>query len=280
MGRLIKIIVTLLWLLPLWLFPMATIANATLLDNAAQISVVQDLMRIGQYQQAYEMAIALETAEGYALASESLARQVLLGEAQNLKKAAKTARDLAEEALRLKPNHQNARLQYALADGFVVRMSSGLSAWMKKLPQKSFEKIEIYRQFFPEDERGDALLGAWHLGIARKIGDERANNLFGASIGEGMRLYEQALQKSPNDPVMLINYAFSLLTLQADDYHDLNKVRGLIEHAQAQPPQDDLERKLIEHGLNVLTLLTTPEKARNYADQFLEGEAIESDIYE
>jgi len=109
------------------------------------------------------VAQTLETAEGYALAAESLSAQILLGEVRKLNKHSKQARELSEKALELDPALYDARLQYTLSDGFVTRTSGDLTAWRKKLPTKTLAKIQDFRAAYPDDAKGLALEGAWHL---------------------------------------------------------------------------------------------------------------------
>lgn len=250
--------------------PVAALSN----DAVPNVDAVQTLIQSGQYVQAYEAALNLQSADALALGAESLARQVMLGEVKELKKTSKAARDLAEQALILDPNHQNARLQYVITDGFVARLTGNVSAWMKKLPQKSFEQIEIYRATFPNDARGDALLGAWHLAIVRKAGNGNAEKWFDASTVRGQALYETALISRPNDPVIALNYAFGLIALDTDDFSDWEKVRSLLMRVQTMPATDDLNRKVIEKATGALSHFDDKDTLRDYVEAFLDGEPI------
>jgi hypothetical protein len=234
----------------------------------------QDLMRQGQYEQAYNLAESLRTAEGYALAAESLARSVMLGEAKRLKKTSRLAREKALRALELDPSLQNARLQYVVTDGFVARLTGNVSAWMKKLPQKSFEKIENYRADFPDDVRGDALLGAWHLAVVRKAGNENAEDWFGANVREGQRLHQKAFSVTPDDPVVLLNYAFALIALDSDASSHQEDISSLLTHCASLSPRDDLDDKLIAHAKKALELREDPDAMRLYAEGFLDGQPL------
>jgi tetratricopeptide (TPR) repeat protein len=239
---------------------------------ANDIATVQTLIKTGDYAAAHDTAVEIQSAEALALAAESLARQVMLGEVKKLKKTSKKARDLAEAALEIDPTHQNARLQYAITDGFVARLTGDVSAWMKKLPQKSFAKIEAYRADFPDDPRGDALLAAWHLGVIRKAGTSNGAKWFDASLQEGQRLYEGAMLASPDDPVIAMNYAFALIALGEDVYSDWNKVKSLLERVKRMPVTDDLSQKIEDHASAALTLLENKKASRDYAEAFLDGE--------
>lgn len=242
--------------------------------DANDIATVQTLIQSGDYTAAHDTAVELKSADALALASESLARQVMLGEVKKLKKTSKKARDLAEAALAIDPTHQNARLQYAITDGFVARLTGDVSAWMKKLPQKSFAKIEKYRADFPEDPRGDALLAAWHLGVIRKAGVSNGAKWFDASLEEGQRLYEGAILASPNDAVISMNYAFALIALGEDVYSDWGKVSSLLEQVRTMPVTDDLSQKIEGHASAALTLFEAKEALRDYAEAFLDGEPL------
>jgi len=225
----------------------------------------------GQFEAAYLLAEKSDTAEGLALAAESLLSEIMLGEAEKNKKQAKRAKKLAEAALEIDPTHQNARLQFAIADGFITRETGNVSAWMKKLPQKTYQTIQDYRRDYPDDVRGDALLGAWHLAIVRKAGEDNANKWFDASIEDGQALFEQALEKAPNDIVIGVNYAFALIVLDEEDFGDVIIARGLLEHLSSVTPNDYLSEMVRGFGNEALLYLEDRARAQDYTAQFLDG---------
>lgn len=239
------------------------------------LTALHEHLNSGEYEKVYELGTTLETSKGYAFAAEALARQVMLGEAKNLKKSSKEARKLAKKSLELDQMNQNALLQHAITDGFVARLSSDVSAWMKKLPQKSFALIETYRDTYPDDARGDALLGAWHLGVARKAGDSNAQKWFGASISEGQRLYDMAIAKEPNDPIIAVNYAFALMALKESEFQDWTLSKLLLSKAILVEPTDDLTEKVIDKAKAVLAIIDNEDAARLNAEAFLDGESLD-----
>lgn len=233
---------------------------------------IRTAMTNGAFDVAYTQAEQLGTADGYAMAAESLLSEIMLGAAKKNKKQAKRARKLAEAGLELDPSNQNARLQYAIADGFVTRETGDVSAWMKKLPQKTQAIVEAYRADFPMDARGDALLGAWHLAIARKAGNKNAEKWFGASIAEGRRLFENARRPQPNDIVVSVNYAFSLLALEDEDFPDIEEARQILTAVMATEPTDHLGRVLKTYAADALTQIEDRDDVREYVGMFLDGE--------
>lgn len=234
---------------------------------------VRGLITSGEYETARVTAENLATAEGYALAAESLSAQILLGEVDKLNKRSKQARELAEMALALDPEHYNAQLQYALSDGFVTRTSNNLTAWRKKLPMKTLGKIGTFRQAYPEDPRGMALEAAWHMGVMRKAGVKNGKKWFGASLTEGERLYAQARAIAPNDIIIATNYAMSLLVLDVERYGP--KIQPLLEGIAAMPAQDDLYRKVQGKAATVLAAYGDDKQVKKLAGRFLDGEALE-----
>jgi hypothetical protein len=239
--------------------------------NSAQ--EVRGLIAAGEYDSARVTAESLDTAEGYALAAESLSAQILLGEVSKLNKQSKQARELSERALALDPALYNAQLQYALSDGFVTRTSGDITAWRKKLPSKTLAIIKTFRDAYPDDPKGLALEGAWHLGVIRKTGEKNGGKWFGASLAEGERLYAQARAKAPNDAVIETNYALSLLVLDVERYGP--QVKPILEAVATMPANDDLYKKEQSKAAMILGAYGDDKKVKKLAGRFLDGKALE-----
>jgi len=238
---------------------------------AAEPKAIRDQISSGDFTAAFQAAEVMQTADGYALAAECLLSEIMLGDAKKNKKQAKKARKIAKSALKLDPSHQHARLQYAIADGFVTRETSDVSAWMKKLPQKTLAIVQQYRTDFPDDPRGDALLGAWHLAIVRKTGNKNAKKWFEASHAEGRELYIAARAKIEKDPVIDINYAFALIALDDELVADVEEARAILNVVVDVPLENHLERVLQSYAREALDRLDDREAARSYVGLFLDG---------
>jgi len=226
----------------------------------------------GDYVAARQMAESLETAEGYALAAESLSAQILLGEVDKLNRRAKEARELSEKALILDPSFYDAKLQYALADGFVTRNSGNVTAWRKKLPMKTLGIIQSFRAEHPDDARGLALEGAWHLGVIRKAGLKNGGKWFGASFEEGKRLYRDAILADPNDILIRANYFMALQVLNKElPVYSKTHNRASLEKILALSAETDIEEKTQARMREVLENLDDPKTMRKLAEKFLDG---------
>jgi len=252
-----------------------SVFGAGLMSFANSPETIRQSITVGDFAAAFTQAETLETAEGYALAAESLLSEIMLGLAEKNKKQAKRARNFAQAALDLDPSNQAARLHYAVADGFVGREAGDVSAWMKKLPQKAEAIIKAYRSDYPNDARGEALHGAWHLTVARKAGKERAKKWFGANIADGRKLSQSALAAQPDDIVIAVNYAFSLLALKDEDFSDIEEARQVLLAVSALNPEDHLGRVLKDYAVKALGEIEDRERVRDYAEFFLEGKVPE-----
>lgn len=242
---------------------------------AEDLPDVRSQMTSGKYSEAFGAVKDLSSADGQALAAEILLSEIMLGKAEKNKKQAKRARKRAEAALELDPSHQNARLQHAIADGFVTRETGNVSAWMKKLPQKTHAVVQAYRDDFPNDPRGDALMGAWHLAIARKAGNKNAEKWFDASIAEGRNLFLAARNSEPNDIVIGVNYAFSLLALDHDDFPETEEAEQILSQMIALQPKDYLGEVLQGYAKEALLRIDDRDEVEDYVGRFLDGKVPE-----
>jgi len=155
----------------------------------------------------------------------------------------------------------------------VTRTSGDLTAWRKKLPSKTLAKIQAFRAAYPDDPKGLALEGAWHLGVIRKTGERNGGKWFGASREEGERLYAEARAAAPNDVLIETNYALSLLVLDVENYGP--QVRPILEAVAAIPAGDDLYKKVQSKAATVLAAFGDADEAEKLAAKFLDGEPFE-----
>ncbi len=242
---------------------LADAANAPLMDARAKLLS-------GDFDTAIMMGEDMGTAEGLSLVAESLSAKVMLGYTDEPKDTAKRARKIATKALELDETSHEANVQYALAYGFETQASSPFRAWRKKLPQKTFKAIAAVREKFPEDPRGDALLGAWHLGIVRKAGAKRGEKMFDASEEAGILHYEAALERAPKDMIILGNYMAVLLTIDAGRH--LERVQPLLMKLRDCPANNAVEAEVKKRLANFHVHSDNPEELMKLAELLLDGQ--------
>lgn len=237
--------------------------------SATTLHEARSLLDRGEYAQAVTLGKALGSSEGFALAAEALSAQIILGRFEDLNERSLEALNLAEKSVALDPESENANVQYALAYGVMTRTSSVFTAWRKKYPLKSFEIVEALRAQFPESARGEALLGAWHLGVIRKAGEKNGQKWYGASIAGGITAYTEALKRAPQDILIASTYALSLYILDSDIY--AKDARDLLEWVAKIPAKTALDREVKDSMAKIILAFEIPEVAIKMSEDFLDG---------
>lgn len=240
--------------------------------HGGSLGEIKKLFTMGRFEEARTEAVKMNTAEGYAIASESLLAQILLGEVGKLNSHSQSARSLAEKAIALDSNLYNAQLQYAISDGFVTRTTSAIKAWQKKLPKKTLTKIKNFREMYPEDALGLALEGAWHLGVIRKVGEKNSRDWFGASLSEGIHLYNMAMALSSDNTLIEVNYAMSLLAVDSNRWKSF--AEKLLLNVSKRDEKDYLSKQVQLKSIQVLEVIADDKKSKIYARKFLDGKPI------
>ena len=207
----------------------------------------------GRFMEAADLARALGTSEGHALAADSLAIHGYYiapkGENAGL---FRRAEKLAREAVRLDAANPEAHLQLAHAMGRQAQVSGALKALTEGYATKVRDAIEEALRLAPDSASAHASLGAWHAG-AVGAGGFFAGLLYGASEEKALAYFERALELAPRDKVVLFEYALGLLSLDAAK--NRAKARGLLERAVRLAPKDALERLIHQKAVERLAAM-------------------------
>lgn len=240
-----------------------------------KVEHLRSLFNQGEYKSAIRAGKDLGSAQGLSLASESMSAQVLLGHVSKRRKTATKARKLAQKALKMDPGSHEAVVQYALSRGFETQSSSPMRVWRKGLIKKSKDAIIEVQEKFPEDPRGDALMGAWHLGIVRRAGEERALDWFDATESDGIMYYEKSLLRRPDDIIILANFSTALLAIDSERHRD--KAKALAERAYAANPSISLEEDVQTRLRKLKPLFDDPNALKEMAESILDDENDDED---
>lgn len=237
---------------------------------AAPIDEGRTALESGDYHGAYEQGLALDNSAGLTLAAEALNAQLLLGIPDDPSKLAKRAMKLAGKAEALDAHNVQAPVQYAIAYGFYGRHASSFKAWRKKLPQKIYRAIEDAVLVNPKDGRMDALRGAWHLSLLYRGKKWNVEKRYGASLEVGIENFEKALVQTPDDILIVANYAVMLYVLGGPDHEAY--IETLLETVSHATPNNAIERDVqTRMGLIFKTLDTDPSTAQSLAREFIGG---------
>ena len=196
------------------------ISSSAAAENVAsdKFDQAEQFFIAGKYDQARDLAESLGTSDAYLLASEAITAKVILGYYDKPNDAAKRARKLAKKAVALDPENLDAQFHQVVTFGLETQSTGILKAWRKKMPTRMRAEIEALQTLAPNDPRGHALLGAWHLGIVNKVGKRNAYSWYKASPDMGTALYEKALELDDDDIVITSNYATATVLLGDMDY--------------------------------------------------------------
>jgi len=155
------------------------------------------------------------------LAAQAALAPLMLGEMSGAPRSerraiARRAQAHARAALELDPDHAPAHLRLAAALGFEARYVSPVRAALMGLPQEGRRHIETAITLDPEDPWGHALLGAWHLEVARR----GRPGMFGSDASEGLTRYRAAAPHAGDDPAIAFHFALALIAADPQAHGD------------------------------------------------------------
>jgi tetratricopeptide (TPR) repeat protein len=229
-------------------FVLAALASPAQADTAS-------LFREGKFVEAAEAAMKERTPENLVLAARSVLAVAAYRTADKERAArlCDNAAQLADEALAKRPGYAPALLQKGIAIGYVAKLkrSPGLAKEARKLMDQA-------RAAAPDDALAWAALGGWHGESVATLGSFVAGTVLGAKKADGVRAFETALTKDPKSPVTPTFYAFTLLSLDADN---APRARDLLAQAIRATPRDGFEALLKRQAEQVLPLLQKGDAA-------------------
>jgi len=207
--------------------------------NGQSIDAARNALREGLFVEAAEIAEALDSSDGYALAAEALAihGHYLAGE-ESKAELLNRAMQFGQEAIRKDPDNPAAHLQHAHAMG---RYTQAVGTLKVKREYAGRVRAALERALFLKPGLAEAhlSLGAWHAEAIRG-GGFMARVLFGASGNDARAHYIAALELAPDAKIVHAEYALGLLLL--DRRRHLEEARSLLERARELPSRDAHDR--------------------------------------
>ena len=215
-------------------FPLAlfTVANAQTID-AAETAYAK-----GHFIAAADLAEALGTSEGYALAAQSLTIHAHYTMTRGSEQEAlfQRAISMAEKAIQSDPNNPRAHVLSAYAFGRHAQAMGLLEAANKGYVQKIRAATDNALRLDPDMAEAHLSLAMWHAAVVSAAGPSTADLLFGASEEDALTYFEMVSRSSPDVKLVPFEYAIALLNLNGDGYRE--KARELLARAIALPGTD------------------------------------------
>ena len=206
----------------------------------------------GRFLEAADLAQALGTSEGYAVAAQSLAIYAhYQATDEEWNEVIERAMRIGEEAVRADPTNPEAHCQYAHAVGRYSQGVGTITAIRQGLAGKVRDALEAALEIDPDYPGAHLTLGGWHADVA--AAGFLARSMYGANREDAIRHYERAMELVPESKILLYEYGSRLPEL--DEEGGAERARGMLERALGLPVRDAYEEYVhldILDGLDAL----------------------------
>ncbi len=207
-------------------------ASAQSIDEAA--SAFED----GRFVEAADLAEALGTSEGYALAAKSLAVYAHYEATEEEWEAIiERAQRMGEEAVKADSTNPDAHYQSAHAVGRYAQRVGAWTALRQGLAGKIRDLLEATIALDPDYVDAILALGGWHADIDKE--GFVARRMYGGKKEEAVKLFERSLELAPESKVVLHAYAIRLPFLDKENGRE--RAREMLEKALGVLPRDAFE---------------------------------------
>ena len=187
--------------------------------NAQSIDEARAAFEEGRFLEAADIAEALQTSDGYALAAQSLAvfGRYLASE-ENRTRILQRAMDFGEAAVQADSTNPETHYQAAHAAGRYAQNLGKMTAMKKGMAQKTLRLLEAALAVKPDFAEAHMALGGWHADIASA--GPLARMIYGGNRKSAIKHFERAMELEPNSIYILYQYAIRLPELDGDSGRD------------------------------------------------------------
>lgn len=189
----------------------------------------------GRFVEAAELAEAVRTSDGFALAARSLAIQAHYFEAgDGWEKMVERAIQMGDAAIGADAANAEAHYQAAHALGRYAQGIGAFTALRQGLAGRIRERLDAAIRLDPHHWEARLALGGWHADIAAE--GFLARRMYGGNRRTAAVLFEQALEMAPESRVVRYEYAIRLPDL--DEENGEARARELLDEAARLPIAD------------------------------------------
>ena len=207
----------------------------------------QNLFAKGEFQQAHDIAVRLNTAEGFALAARALSHTDVPRDQRD--EIFARCEQYARKAIALNPKYANGYFELGAAIGQLGAIRGGGWAFVNGVATQAKENFEKAISLDPRLILARVALGRWHAEIVtRGVGF-----LFGGSLEEAVRQFEESIKIDPKSILVRLEYARTLLVI--DKTKNRAAARAQLEIAVKIVPDDYVETRQLEAAKKMLESL-------------------------
>ena len=207
----------------------------------------------GRYLSAAELAEALATADGLALAAEALTvyGHYMAPEDERLA-VLERANRLAEQAVELEPTNAEARFQLAHAMARYAQGIGPVTALRQGFVGRSREAIEAILELDPDMPEARLSLASWHADVVAGAGRLLGRTLYGATVGAAIENFERTLELAPDEKIA--HYEFGR-ALAAMGRRHRDRAREMLARAAELPARNHFDGLIHERAVAELASL-------------------------
>lgn len=233
------------------------LATGAVFANEAEAQSMDDAMTAyteGRFLEAVEIAEALGTSDGYALATKSLAiHGYYLAPEEEKQGIFERAMELGEMAVQADSANPEAHYQSAHALGRYSQTIGAMTALRRGYGGRIRDLLEA--TLARDSLHGEAhlALGGWHADIVDRAGRMMARITYGANRGEATTHFERAMELLPDSRLALLEYALRMPLLKGREGRELQ--REMMTRAAEFPLGDGYDRLVQERLLAELEAL-------------------------
>lgn len=206
---------------------------------AADVASADAAFRAGKYELALQEAAGVASADAFALTARTLLAKAMCGDQEPSRAILEDAVAAADAALKLDPDHEEGRLQKAIAMSLMLRPMSLNEASDTGYGPKAKALAESVLADDPRNHYALGFLAVWHVEVHRRGGSLGAM-VMGASLKTARASYAEAVRLAPNDAGLRWQWARALAAFDAKKYRA--EIETELKAALAIDPQTELDR--------------------------------------
>jgi hypothetical protein len=212
----------------------------------------------GEYMEAAQQAEASADADDLAFAARALLAHCMTGSSEPDAAIVDRASKDAEAALKLEPEHEEGRLQLAIALSLKSRAMDVLDAWHKGYGEKGKKLAAAVLQSDPANFYAHGFLAVWNVEVRRRGGSVGAG-IMGASLKAARQHYEQAASLAADDVGIHWQFGRALAALDAEKYGE--EAMKVLDRAVAADAGDHVEAVMQDRSRELAEALRTDRSA-------------------
>jgi hypothetical protein len=238
----------------------AALLALVLAASPAENSALFGLYAQGQYEEAMSQGEATGTAAGFAIAARAALADAMM-RPQPCLECLKRAEAYARRAVAADRGAADGHVWLAAALGYEARIVGLVRARLDNDPAQAKANLDEALKAQPDNAYALAALGGWNVEIVRAGGKFLANKLYGASIEQGMTLFDRAVRAQPRNVAVRYQIALSLAGLNPVTHR--SRIDSELEAAIHAVPETAYEKFVQGRAAELLMLLK-----RNDRDAF------------